>query len=274
MALAVTVISLAASFPSLGEEPGWALKEDGWHYYLEDGSPAVGWVEKEGKSYFQSPDGSILKDTVTPDGYYAGPDGAWYERKETILDTAFTAPYKVPDPGTQWNGTDALAEVKARVGQSFSGKRSLRIGDNAVEFVRREAQTEAVKTDTAASRISAGSGRSVSGTDASVAETVLLGLYREPGQGRYRLDIRVALDGERAGAQGATWNYEIFRAMVYQISSAPELLAGALYSTWEEENIWRIGREQWVRVGDCQVLYTSGDGVGRFYIRPVREGNG
>ena len=72
MALAVAVISLTASFPSLGEEPGWALKEDGWHYYLEDGSAAVGWVEREGRSYFQTPEGGILRDTVTPDGYYVG----------------------------------------------------------------------------------------------------------------------------------------------------------------------------------------------------------
>ncbi len=269
MALAVAVISLTASFPSLGEEPGWALKEDGWHYYLEDGSAAVGWVEREGRSYFQTPEGGILRDTVTPDGYYVGADGAWYERKETILDTDFTASFTVPDPVTEWIGKDALAGVKSRVSQRFSGKRSLRIGDNAVEFVRRETQeqTGTAKRDTA-------SGRGTSGSGASVTETVLLGLYREPGQGRYRLDIRAALDGERAGSQAATWNYEIFRAMVYQMSSAPELLANALYSTWEEENIWGIGREQWVRVGDCQVLYTSGSGVGRFYIRPVREGNG
>lgn len=278
-AAAAMAVSLAVCVPSFGAEPGWVMEEDGWHYYLEDGSPAAGWVEKEGKSYYLPAGGSMLKDTVTPDGYYVDWDGAWYERAEKILDTEFKASSKVPNPGNEWAGKEALAGVKTKVSQRFSGKRSLRAGDNAVEFVKLEAdaKTGTTGSTTTVGRITISSDRTSAASsdkskESSAKETVLLGLYREPGQGRYRLDIRAALDGERAGAQAATWNYEIFRAMVYQVSSAPELLAEALYSAWEEENIWGIGREQWVRVGDCQVLYASGDGVGRFYMRPVKEG--
>ena len=68
LVMAISAISLSVPLPALGAEPGWSQREDGWHYYLEDGSPAVGWVEVLGKSYYIPQNGGMLKDTVTPDG--------------------------------------------------------------------------------------------------------------------------------------------------------------------------------------------------------------
>ena len=101
-----------------------------------------------------------------------------------------------------------------------------------------------------------------------------MGLYREPAQNRFRLDIRVPLDGDTAGrVLASSYDYAIFRAFAYQVSSVPELLADSIYSAWEEENRWGISRQKWVQVGDCLVLYTSGNGYGRFYITPAQKGN-
>jgi len=276
----VMAISLSAPLPALGAEPGWSQQEDGWHYYLEDGSPAVGWVEIEGKSYYLPQNGGMLKDTVTPDGYYVDQDGAWYEKKEIILETEFQAPQQVRDPSSEWNGKEALNGMRTKLSQRFSGNRSFRVGENAVEFVKIETAEGTAAgsssfvgqiTGTSGSASSSGGKSAASGKADTLKETVLLGLYREPGQGRYRIDIRAALDGERAeSSAAASCNYEVFRAMAYQVSSVPELFINALYSAWEEENLWRIGREQWTRIGDCEVRDGSGDGYGRFYIRPVR----
>ncbi len=278
----VMAISLAASIQVFGAEPGWSQQEDGWHYYLEDGSLAAGWVELDGKSYYFPQNGGMLKDTVTPDGYYVDQDGAWYEKKETILETEFQAPHQVCYPSTEWNGKESLNRMKTRLSQRFSGNRSFRVGDNAIEFIKIETEEGAASGSSSAGKspVTLGSTSSSGGKSAASdkkdtgKETVLLGLYREPGQGRYRIDIRAALDGERAeSSRTASCNYEVFRAMAYQISSVPDLLAGALYSAWEEENLWGIRREQWIRIGDCEVKYGSGDGYGRFYIRPVGQGN-
>lgn len=276
--LAMAIV-LAVSFPALGAEPGWSQQEDGWHYYLEDGSPAVGWVEVEGKFYYFPQSGGMLKDTITPDRYYVDQDGAWYEKKETILATEFKAPCQVCDPSSEWSGKGSLNGMRTKLSQRFSGNRSFRVGDNAVEFVKIEtAEGTTSGSSSASGRItvtpgstsSSGSRTAASDKNGTAKETVLLGLYREPGQGRYRMDIRAALDGERAeSSRTASCNYEVFRAMAYQVSSVPDLLAEALYSAWEEENRWGIGREQWIRIGDCEVKYGSGDGYGRFYIRPV-----
>ena len=103
---------------------------------------------------------------------------------------------------------------------------------------------------------------------------MLLGLYREATQGRFRMDIHIPLDGDvTAKYQASSYDYGVFRAMAYQISSTPEILADSLYSAWEEDNRWGISRQKWVQVGDCLVLYTSGDGFGRFYITPAWRGN-
>ena len=130
-------MALAVSLPALGAEPGWSQQEDGWHYYLEDGSPAVGWVEVEGKFYYFPQSGGMLKDTITPDGYYVDQDGAWYEKKETILETEFKAPYQVCYPSWEWSGKEALNGMRTKLSQRFSGNRSLRVG-------RRKGQRPAV----------------------------------------------------------------------------------------------------------------------------------
>ena len=199
LAMAISAILFAVPFSALGAEPGWSQQEDGWHYYLEDGSPAVGWVEVEGKSYYLPQNGGMLKDTVTPDGYYVDQDGAWYEKKEIILETEFQAPQQVRDPSSEWNGKEALNGMRTKLSQRFSGNRSFRVGENAVEFVKIETAEGTTagsssfvgqSTLTQGNTSSSGSKSAASGKANTPKETVLLGLYREPGQGRYRIDIR------------------------------------------------------------------------------------
>lgn len=241
---AAAVMSMWVSLASPGAEPGWNQQEDGWYYYLEDGSPAAGWVEDEGKSYYLLDGGKALTDGMTPDGYYVDHSGAWYERKETILDIDFAAPRQRVSPDSLWAGKEALMRLRSAVGQKaeFGGTRRLKVSEKEIEYIL----LEETKANT-------------------VNETVVLGIYREPDRGRFRLDVAIDL--------GSVYGYGIFRAMMYQVSSSPELLADGIYSAWEEDNRFGIRRREWVRIGDSQVYYVSGDGYGRFYIRPAGEGN-
>lgn len=36
-----------------------------------------GWIKDNGKDYFMGVTGAMLRDTVTPDGFKVGSDGAW-----------------------------------------------------------------------------------------------------------------------------------------------------------------------------------------------------
>ena len=56
----------------------WSQADGSWRYQKDDGSYARGWMQStDGKWYYFDANGRMLTDTVTPDGYQVGPDGAW-----------------------------------------------------------------------------------------------------------------------------------------------------------------------------------------------------
>lgn len=57
----------------------WKKEANGrWWYQNDDGSfTANGWQNIDGAEYYFDAEGYMLSDTVTPDGYRVGPDGAW-----------------------------------------------------------------------------------------------------------------------------------------------------------------------------------------------------
>ena len=100
-------------------------------------------------------------------------------------------------------------------------------------------------------------------------ETVLLGIYKNTASGSYRLTIRTALDKSSTElTQAAPYDYAVFRASLYQLTTTPDYLEDAIYSSWREDNRWNINRMNGVWVGDSQVKYSAGDGCGYFYISP------
>lgn len=56
---------------------GWIKQADTWYYLNVDGSMAVGWIQDAGKWYYLGIDGGMLANTITPDNYVVGADGAW-----------------------------------------------------------------------------------------------------------------------------------------------------------------------------------------------------
>lgn len=59
---------------------GWKQNASGWWYDNGDGTyPVNQWKEINGKQYYFDADGYMLQDTITPDGYQVGSDGAWIQ---------------------------------------------------------------------------------------------------------------------------------------------------------------------------------------------------
>jgi len=217
----------------------WVQREDGWYYYRQDGSPGSGWVEDKGRYYYLAEEGRCLTDCITPDGYYVDGSGAWYQRGTSLLGVSFQAPDRFPALDQPWTGTGAMVLFRGSIEDAFQ-KRTIRIRENEIEYL--------------------------SGKD----QTVLAGLYKELEKGTYRLDLGMGLDRSSDSIRAAaTYDYAVFRALVYQISSTPELLEDAVYSSWQETNTWQIRRDGRVRVGDCEVSYVSDAGCGHYYIYPV-----
>jgi len=64
---------------------GWQYTNSNWYYY-KNGNIVTGWIRDNTKWYYISDDGSMLSNTITPDGYTVDSSGAW-----------------VPDARKYWN---------------------------------------------------------------------------------------------------------------------------------------------------------------------------
>ncbi|MHC1721036.1 MAG: MBL fold metallo-hydrolase [Clostridiaceae bacterium] len=74
-------ISSAATTPAA--VTGWLKKDGSWYYYQDDGTLATGWIIWQGKYYYLHSSGAMAVNTITPDGYKVGPDGAWNGKDST-----------------------------------------------------------------------------------------------------------------------------------------------------------------------------------------------
>ena len=220
----------------------WELKEDGgWYYYGPDGNPGSGWTIVDNKYFYLTETGRCLMNTITPDGYYVNPNGVWQTRSAVILDTEFKAPEKVLSVTSPWTGAEAMKSVQQQILSVFSQRR-IRVTDYAMEYL--------------------------AGED----DTVLLGIYKNTSTGAYRLDIRTTLDKSSTAAnKAATYDYAVFKAFLYQLTTTPDYLEDAIYSSWQEDNRWGINRNTGVWVGDSQVKYTAGAGCGYYHIYPAGQ---
>lgn len=55
----------------------WVSDGAAWKYQEDAGSYKTGWLQDGDKWYYLDSNGVMLADTVTPDGYQVGADGAW-----------------------------------------------------------------------------------------------------------------------------------------------------------------------------------------------------
>lgn len=263
LCLAIGCMTPAISYgagPAAQTEGSWNLGTDGqWYYYGADGVMRTGWIEISGKYYYLYEDGHCAMGEVTPDGYRVDENGVWYEVKKDILGVTFSVPARfVPagSPGEAWTASkDPLLTLNEKLETAFLKARRLTVGNEGVEY--RSWPTENAKSK------SAGTAKS------GAAGTRYMGLYKDYETNGYRLDLGVTLEpGSTDENRAATYDYAVFTALLSSVSSAPDELAAAVVSSWQEENVWGISRTAYVAVGDCEVKFAAGDGYGKYFIRP------
>lgn len=223
----------------------WSQGSEGqWYYYNPDGTMATGWIEIGGKHYYLYEDGHCALNEVTPDGYRVDGSGAWYEIKKDILGVSFPVPARFVPAGTKgepWTASgEALLALGTKIETAFLKGRKLSVNSDGVEY------------------------------RSSKSETKYMGLYRDYDSNGYRLDLRIRLEpGSTDENRAATFDYAVFQALLASVSSAPDLLAEAVISSWQDQNAYGISRGAYVAVGDCEVKFEAGDGYGKYFIRPL-----
>lgn len=251
----------------------WVFQEDGWHYYLENGQPGTGWVESNGFFYYLLLDGKSITDAITPDGYYVNADGAWYRRQETILGVPFTSFDRFLPVGGEWDKSPSILLLSEKYRQVFGQARRIRVAKDRIEYI--VSGDGSTKSSSSGSSMFTGNQNTANKNgSASDTGTLLAVLYQEPGQGRYCLELKMKLyPGITDERQTAAYDYAVFKALLYQISSSPEVLEEVLLDAWQGENRWKVNRRDWVRAGDAMILYAPGKEAGRFFIRPAMPDN-
>lgn len=218
----------------------WQYRNGKWYGYNKNGNPGHGWIQDGQKHYYLDAEGACLINQITPDGYYVDTNGAWHQRSTEIFNVVFDAPVKFPSASSPWADESALKGMKKEIDALFDTRR-IRITENAVEYLAGDTK-----------------------------ESTLIGIYKDPENGSFRMDLRLNLDKSSAEKDAAaTYDYMVFRAMLHQITSTPDLLENAIYSSWEEENRWNISRTGYTPIGDAQVKYTAGNGYGCYQVYPA-----
>lgn len=73
-----TVLMLSVTSVTTVFAGEWHQDDIGWWYQYDEETMIVdGWWEIDGKDYYFDANGYMLANTITPDGYQVGPDGAW-----------------------------------------------------------------------------------------------------------------------------------------------------------------------------------------------------
>lgn len=72
----------------------WAKSGDNWFYLKENGEMAVSqWIYEGNDAYYVDSNGAMMRNTVTPDGYYVGVNGKWIPERKSA--ETYTAPETV-----------------------------------------------------------------------------------------------------------------------------------------------------------------------------------
>lgn len=100
---------------------GWCQDTDNgkWYHFDDQGHMQTGWISVEGKSYYLDSNGVMLVNTVTPDGYLVGADGAWLSDDSSALPTQ-QAGWRQDDVGWWYQTASGYFTDKWK---NFDGKR-------------------------------------------------------------------------------------------------------------------------------------------------------
>lgn len=204
----------------------------------------AGWISNGDQSWgYQKEDGSFVTDGFSPDGYYLNGEGRWYEKisvlgVEIMGQNIFLESQSMSF--SDWN--PALEKFADRMTEEMGNKRGFTISESELACY----MTEGSKG------------------------TKRLMLHRETESRGYRLEISCPLRKDRGYPVSAAWyDYQTLRFFLLHISRCGDKLADAVYQSWESDNAYGLKIGQWVRVGDCQIRYSPGNGTGIYEIIPV-----
>ena len=106
-------------------------------------------------------------------------------------------------------------------------------------------------------------------------KTKRLAIYQNPDFNGYTIQICTPLSGdereltEDAGEWNsmALYDYQVLRLFTNCISRSGDLVAKAIYESWEDTNSYELKMNEWIQVGDTYIRYIPSQGAGLYEIK-------
>lgn len=201
------------------------------------------WVRgTDGSWAYEYDDGSRLKDGFTPDGYYVDGSGRWWEKKDIL---AIAVPsrntFLASDQEDSLKDMEKLLEnVQKVLAHDLGQRRQFKIGSGRISCYRISDGTE---------------------------DGQLFSLSEVPGSGSWTLSLQCGLTKDYKRELPLSWyDYQCLRLILNSISRSGDMLAEAVYYSWEEDNRYGLKMDQKVQVGDTLVTYAPSGGKGNYIL--------
>jgi len=192
---------------------------------------------------YANEDGSILTNDFTPDGYYVDGSGCWRE-SVNVLGAEIPArnSFLASSDQSLMDFQEMLQEIHKTLERDMGGRRGFAASDSCIRYFHMDKEKRSDRFSFA----------------------------REPGSGGYVLELRCPLVREKGSPAVASWyDYQVLRALFLKVSRSGDMLADAIYESWEGGNAYGLGLGKQVQVGDAFVSYEAVNGAGIYRIVPA-----
>ena len=204
--------------------------------------------------YYVNANGDRLTNCFSTDGYYVDSNGARFATKE-ILGAKIGQRNTWMSPA-EAGGFDCFVAGATVLQKSFNsalyGARVISVYSNHVML------------------------RSVVKAENQQTSEERLAIYKNTDVNGYTIMIRTEIGGDRKALLDNTdiavdqiqgYDYEVLRFYTNMVSRSGDLVASAIYSSWQDNNQYGLQMGEWIRVGDTMVRYMPADGAGLYEIK-------
>lgn len=202
----------------------------------------TGWKKQGSNWIYYDSEGTPQQGGFTPDGYLLDENGIWRQSSGVILEETISYPDRfVPaDQMKSWENLQSdLERVAKQIQKSLGNIRLIELDDESISYFRSSSQN-----------------------------VLLLSFSKDAGTNGYQMRISTNLGNRKnAESRASTYDYAMFYFLLAKISHTPDVLADAIYGSWQGSNPYHLTENQEIPIGDAMLSLRIQDGAGVYLIR-------